>query len=137
MRPLIVILALAVCIACGGDEGSPTGPTTVDVRTFVFQGTLPVGGMKFYSFTVSTAGTIQAMLASLTNGNAAVAGARVEFSVGIPAGTGCRPLTTATVGAALVPQLVTNLGTGIYCVSITDTGSLRTDTGFAIRVLHP
>ena len=136
-RLFLGAIAIGAAIGCSEPAVSVTAPTAVNVSTFVFTGTLPVGGSKFYSFTVSNAGTIQAMLASLTVGNAAVPGARVEFAMGIPAGTGCRPLATAMVGAALVPQLVVSLDTGIYCVNLSDTGSLLRDTAFAIRVLHP
>ena len=55
----------------------------------------------------------------------------------VPAGTGCRPLTAITAAPALVPQLTSNLAEGIYCVSVTDTGTLTRDMNFAIRVMHP
>jgi len=61
----------------------------------------------------------------------------VQFALGVPAGTGCRPLTAITAAPALVPQLTSNLAEGIYCVSVTDTGTLTRDMNFAIRVMHP
>ena len=123
--------------ACSEPANPVTAPSAIDVSTFVFTGTLAVGGEKFYSFTVSNDGTIQAMLASLTAGGTAVPTARVQFALGVPAGTGCRPLTAITAAPALVPQLTSNLAEGIYCVSVTDTGTLTRDMNFAIRVMHP
>lgn len=137
-RLVAATLVLAATCACHEPSNPVSAPTEVTVSTFVFTGTLPVGGQKFYSFTVSDAGTIQAMLASLTVGTTPAPAARVQFAIGVPAGTGCSTSVTAiTAGASLVPQITANLGEGIYCVSVTDTGTLTRDMNFAIRVMHP
>ena len=136
-RLLAAAFLLAVTAACHTPANPVSAPSEVTVSTFVFTGTLTVGGQKFYSFTVSSAGTIQAMLASLTAANNAVPTARVRFAIGVPAGTGCRETTATTTTPALVPQLTANLSEGIYCVSVTDTGTLTRDMNFAIRVMHP
>ena len=136
-RLLAAALLFVVTCACHTPNNPATAPTVVSVSTFVFTGTLTVGGQKFYSFTVSNGGTIQAMLASLTADNTAVPTARVQFAIGTPAGTGCRATTAITTAPALVPQLSLNLSEGIYCVSVTDTGTLTRDMNFAIRVMHP
>ena len=137
MTRAFALLLLLGATACSEPANPVTAPSVIDVSTFVFTGTLVVGGEKFYSFTVSNAGTIQAMLASLTAGNTAVPTARVQFALGVPAGSGCRPLTAITTAPALVPKLSSNLAEGIYCVSVTDTGTLTRDMNFAIRVMHP
>ena len=134
---LSVTMALA-CVACAEPPSTVTAPSVVTVSTQLFSGTLPARGSKFYSYTVTEGGTVSAMLASLSPGLGASPTTRVELGIGIPAGTGCRLLTSAVVGSALVPQLQLSQSPGVYCVNVADTtGSLTGAMAFSIRIIHP
>src|SRR5690349_21351340 len=101
VRPLLV--ALAVCAAaCGSD--TPTSPSTSTTTTTtvapasiseIYNGTLSVGGSRFYSFTVLQNGTVSLTLTSL--GPGLPGDLAVELSLGRPAGTGCAPTSTVNV----------------------------------------
>lgn len=134
---LLCLIAGLACAACAEPASTPVSPSAVTVSTQLFSGTLPVGGMKFYSYSVTEGGTVAAMLASLSPGLGASPSSRVELGIGIPAGTGCRTLTSAVVGPALVPQLQLSQTPGVYCVSVTDTGALSAPMTFAVRIIHP
>ncbi|MEO8678444.1 MAG: hypothetical protein ABI665_05320 [Vicinamibacterales bacterium] len=136
-RRLLSLIAVIGCAACSEPASTPTSPSEVTVGTQLFSGTLPVAGAKFYSYSVNTGGTVAAMLASLSPGLGGSPSTRVELGIGIPAGTGCRLLTSSVVGPALVPQLQLSQTPGVYCVSIADTGSLVSPMAFAIRISHP
>jgi len=131
------LLALLACAGCTEPAGTPTSPSEVTLNTQLFSGTLPVGGSKFYSYSVNAGGTVSAMLASLSAGLGGSPTTRVELGIGIPAGTGCSLLTSAVVGPALVPQLQLSQLQGVYCVRITDTVGLSAPATFAIRIIHP
>ena len=140
MTRLAILLATALCAACG--NGTPTSPThtllETTMTTELFSGTLARGGSRFYSYTVSSPGSSTAMLASLTTSATGPAtNARVLLALGTPAGTGCAAAQSATVSPTLTVQLLRSTTPGIYCVSITDAGTLAQDMGFAIRLVHP
>jgi hypothetical protein len=140
MTRLTLVLVTMLCAACG--QGTPTSPThtllETTMTTEVFSGTLAQGGSKFYSYSVSSPGSSTAMLASLTTGATGPApDARVVLGLGTPAGTGCAAAQFLAVSPALTVQLLRSTTPGIYCVSITDAGTLSQDTGFAIRLEHP
>ena len=135
---LSVIVALA-SVGCSEPPSTVTAPSVVSVSTQLFSGLLPVSGSKFYSYSVTDGGTVSAMLASLSQGLLSPSPtSRVELGIGIPAGTGCRLLTSAMVGPALVPQLQFSQTPGVYCVNVADTtGSLPGAMAFSIRIIHP
>jgi hypothetical protein len=134
---LLSLVAVLGFPACAVPVNTFTSPSEVTVNTQLFSGTLPVGGSKFYSYSVNEGGTVSAMLASLSPGIGASPATRVELGIGVPAGFGCQLLTSAVVGAALVPQLQLSQLQGVYCVSITDTVGLQAPMTFAIRIIHP
>jgi hypothetical protein len=123
---------------CGETPTSPTDDTATDARlTEMFAGVIPIRGTKFYSYTVTTAGTVSAMLGSLTTGTGAVARHSVELGIGIPAGTGCAVSHVITAPPSLIPQLTQEAVAGTYCVSIADVEGLPASMNFAIRIVHP
>jgi hypothetical protein len=132
-------LALAMS-ACGGSDLSSdttpildTGPTAA-----LFEGQLPVGGSAFYSFTVSTTGNANVMLASVTTTTSPGSESSVilGLALGTPLGTDCTVTSSVPASAALQSPLVNNLAPGIYCARVYDIGNLRSPVNFAVRIVH-
>ena len=137
-----LVAALAMTIAgCGGsdDSASTTAPTvTVGPQTALFEGTLPIGGSAFYSFTVQQTGDATVMLASVTTSTApgTSTAAVLGLGVGTPLGTDCTETKSVLAFASLQSPLVSNLAPGIYCVRVYDVGALGSSVNFAIRIVH-
>lgn len=136
-RILLFITALVTC-GCGDGAGNPTAPTTTSAEplTVLFSGTLQPRGTRFYSYTLSKAGTVSAMLASLERGPAPVTNS-LQLAIGTPAGTGCSPSLVTVASPSLIPQLKQDFAAGTYCVRIDDTEGLPAPLNFTIRVVHP
>lgn len=138
-----IIAAFAIALTGGGCNGgaptSPTsGPTAVAVVEKYFSGTLDVGGARFYSFTVTTAGSITATLASVTSPRTGAAlSTPLALGLGVPRGTGCSVGEQIVTAAALRAQFQALVGTGIYCLNIADGGTMSAPASFAIRFTHP
>ena len=140
-RKVIAVAALALTLsACGGSDSSTTtspsvitGPTTA-----LFEGQLDPGGSAFYSFTVSSTGATNVMLASVTT--SATPGTSLPvvlgLAVGTPLGTDCTITNALQASAGLTSQIVNSLTPGIYCARVYDIGNLRTTINFAIRIVH-
>lgn len=140
-RPRCLLLCAALAGAgCGDEAATPTSAssaTAVTSATKLFAGVIPVKGTRFYSYTVSSPGTVSAMLASLTTGTGAATEHRLELGIGTPAGTGCAVRQVVSTSPALVPQLTQDAAAGTYCVSIADLEGLPASMNFAIRIVHP
>jgi hypothetical protein len=139
MRTLMLALGatLAVC-GCSKNQ-SPTSPSTTTAATpttILFAGTLQPKSTRFYSYTLTTAGSVSAMLASLERNGAPVSNA-LEIGLGIPAGTGCAVSAALNSSSQLIPQLRQDFGIGTYCVRISDIDGLPASMSFTIRVIHP
>ena len=136
----IRLVACAIAIgaaACGDSIETPTsGTTATEPATILFTGTLQPRSSRFYSYTLTSVGTVTAMLASLER-NGIPANHALELGLGIPAGTGCAVSTAATTTTALIPQLRQDAGLGTYCVRISDVDGLPAAMNFTIRVIHP
>jgi hypothetical protein len=137
-RPLMVALAMTAA-GCGSD--SPTSPTTpaatVAPATLsqTYSGMLPIGGARFYSFTVVQNGTVNLTLTSL--GQAIPADVGVELSLGKPAGTGCTPTTSVTVTVeSPAPHITGTFTPGVYCARVVDTGNLPSAASFVVAIEH-
>ena len=130
-------MALAIAIsACGEKTDTPTSATSTAPTTILFSGTLQPLGTRFYSYTMTTAGTVSAMLASLERGNTPATN-MLELGLGIPAGTGCATSVASNTNTALIPQLSQDFGVGTYCVRISDKDGLPVPMNFTIRLVHP
>jgi hypothetical protein len=136
---ILILGAMLVGAGCGDEVSTPTSAssTTAASLTQLFTGVMPIKGTKFYSYTVTTAGTVSATFASLTTGAGAVAGRSMELGIGIPAGTGCAVREVINTTPALVPQLTQEAAAGVYCVSLADVEGLPASMNFAIRIVHP
>jgi hypothetical protein len=107
---------------------------TVTVETF--SGTLPVGGSRFYSFTVPQPGMTTATLLSLKQ-DGVDSTALVLIGLGAPRGTECLLLDGRQVAADVVPQVSLTPDPGIYCARISDAGNLTGPVDFSINIVHP
>jgi hypothetical protein len=139
-RRMAFVLLLPLLMAACGD--SPTAPddtsmVAATVSPTVFEGTLDLNESRFYSFTVSQSGSVTAYVASLTLvGHRDALVVPVRLGVGVPRGEGCAITASVETSPALVTQLTTTLSAGIYCVNISDIGSLPGAAVFSIRFRH-
>lgn len=136
-----IAVAALVVAGCGNTAESPTAPTTpstATLRTGHFVGSLAAGETRFFSFTVAQAGTVTAMLASITSPRTGAAvDAALGFGIGRPAGTGCALSTSVNATPSLTAQLQQQAEAGIYCINVSDPGQLIGDVNFAVRFSYP
>lgn len=141
MRRLISLAGiLAATAGAGCTEATVTTPSAIGnnlpMTVEVFGGSLPQGGSRFYSFTVSRTGPASIMLLSLTE-NDAPSAATVLLGIGVPRGTDCIATTTAVLGTGVVPQLSITADPAIYCARIADAGNLTGPAQFSINIVRP
>jgi hypothetical protein len=144
-RILVGLLPLLVA-GCGSDTPSSPSSSSSTTTTVApasvsetYKSTLPVGGSKFYSFTVAANGTVNLSLASLTAPDITDdMGVSVDLSIGTPAGLGCTPSTTVTVSTqTAAPQITGTYAPGVYCVRIADTTTILPEpAAFSIAIEH-
>jgi hypothetical protein len=135
----IVLIGMALAgPACA--EATVDGPTAignnVTLTTETFSGTLPVGGSRFYSFTVPQTGSTSVTLLSLKQ-NGVDSDAFVLLGLGAPRGTECLLIDGTQVRADVVPQVTLSPEPGIYCTRISDTGTLTGPVEFSINIVRP
>jgi len=129
--------AAAIAAACGQDSLGITSPssTASDRLTGIFSGTVPVQGSRFYSFTLSNAGTVELTLASLSLG---AQGSTLAMAMGLgsgtPNGTDCDLTNSVNTVPGLTIQLRTAMAAGTHCVKVFDIGNLTTAANFAVRI---
>ncbi len=137
---LAAAAALATAACGGGDDLSTTtaASTVTGPTTELFEGQLTPGGSAFYSFTVTTEGLANVMLASVTSTTAPGTSSAVVLglALGTPVGTGCTITNSIPATAGLTSQMVNDLVPGTYCARVYDLGSLKSAVNFAIRILH-
>jgi hypothetical protein len=143
-RVLIVVLA-ALTAACG--SSSPTSPSSTTSNSTssiadpsvseTWSSTVPVGGAKFYSFSIAANGTVNVTLSSVS-GDFVPATVTLGLGIGQPSGTECS--TTSTVNASVqtaAPQLTGTYSPGVYCVRVFDVGNLFAPANVTVVVAHP
>ena len=92
-------------------------------------------GSSFYSFTVTTAGTVSVSLSSLmANTIGPASTAVVRLGLGVPLGTGCSVTSSVDTAAGLTTQLTVPVNPDVYCVNIADIGNLTAPMNFTIRI---
>lgn len=141
MKPLacLCLLTLTAFTGCSKDATSVTSPSSTTATTSVpilFSGTLEPRATRFYSYTLTTSGTVSALLASVER-NGRPTTTPLELGIGVPAGTGCAVLAVTYGGPTLVPQIKQDFSTGTYCVRISDVDGLPQALTFTIRVIKP
>jgi hypothetical protein len=143
MRPQLAVAALVALVGTGCGDNTATSPTSTSSTTATtgsttFTDSLDPGGSRFYSFTLATAGSVTALLASVTAADTHLPlPVSLEIGVGIPAGTDCAVTTAQMVAPGLVSQMTVSLSTGTYCLRVADVGELTAPATFAVRFTHP
>lgn len=135
-RGILCVALMVAGAACGDETETPTSPTETGPTAVLFAGTLQPRTSRFYSYTITTAGAVSALLASVESNGAPVTNA-LEIGLGSPAGTGCAVAMSANVSPALIPQLRHDAAAGTYCVRIADADGAPAALTFTIRVIHP
>jgi hypothetical protein len=137
------LLTFALCTAamfCGcSKDATPTSPSdtaTTAPAPILFNGSLEPRTARFYSYSLTTAGTVSAMLASVELNGKPMSNA-LEIGLGIPAGTGCSVIVAQNAAPLLIPQLRQDFGAGTYCVRVADVDGLPAAMNFTVRVTHP
>jgi hypothetical protein len=123
--------SLSSTLPASPSTSTPAAPTTTES----FAGTLPVGGARFYSFSIAVYGTVNVILVSI-GGPSVPADVVVNLGIGTPIGAGCnssRP-TGVSVGSAAVTA---SEQPGVYCVNIADVGNLPAPADFTVKIDHP
>lgn len=136
----VVLLTLTAC----GKDDSPTSPTDTSSSSTVasptitedFVGTLPVGGARFYSFTVVENGTVNLTLTSVGGANVPST-LWVGLGVGVPDAEECSTSTAVNVQAGSTAQVTGTYAPGIYCARVADIGNLAAPASFAVTIAHP
>ena len=136
---LAATLALTLS-ACGGSDLSTPAAASTDTgpTTQLFEGQLSVGGSAFYSFTVTTTGLANVLLASVSSTTTPGTSSTVVLglALGTPVGTDCTITSSLPTAAGLTSQMVNSLTPGTYCARVYDIGNLKTAVNFAIRIVH-
>lgn len=135
----IVVIGLALAgPACA--EATVSGPTAignnVTLTTETFTGTLPVGGSRFYSFTVPQTGLTSVTLLSLKQGGVET-GTLVLLGLGAPRGTECLLIDGLQTAAGVTAQVALTPEPGVYCTRIADAGNLTGPADFSINIVRP
>jgi hypothetical protein len=136
---------LVLCGACSHNsttEPSLTSTSTATTAaaptvTEAFNGTLPVGGFRFYSFNIAVNGTVNVTLNSVA-GTGVPSTVQLGLGIGQPAGADCSATVTATAGSkSTAPQTTGVFGPGVFCVRVFDVGNLFAPATFSITIAHP
>jgi len=141
---LAVAAALATTVACN-QAVTTTSPSTTTVGvtaasvTETMAGVLPVGGSRFYSFSIAQAGTVTATLTAIS-GDSVPGTVVVNMGIGSPSGTTCSGGQTAvqvTGDAGVTSQVTASEQPGLYCVIVADVGNLFSPAQFTVSIQHP
>ncbi len=127
----------AACATNASTAPSSTTPTPASPTvTETFVGALPVGGVKFYSFSVSAYGTVNATLVSI-GGDGVPPTVTVNLGIGTPSGTTCSVSSPTMVQVGGTAQVTATEQPGVYCATISDIGNLAATGTFTVTIDHP
>jgi hypothetical protein len=124
--------SLSSTLPASPTTSTPAAPTTTE--TFV--GTLPVGGTRFYSFSIAVYGTVNTTLVSM-GGTDVPPDVMVNLGIGTPGGTSCNSSSPTSVSAGSAAQVTASEQPGLYCVTIADVGNLPAAAVFTVTIDHP
>ena len=135
IRRELLVFAIVLTGACGNDNTVtiPT-PTTPTVVTDTLTGVLTRNGATTFPFAVPSAGTVTAILASLTPNSTLVIG----LGIGTWNGAACQMILAndrATQGTAVTGNISS---AGNLCVRVYDAvGNIVDPQSYQINVTHP
>lgn len=130
-----------------GCSDSPTSPSSTDTTTTStaaaaptfteeFAATVPVTGSAFYSFTVTTYGTVNVSLTRV-GGQYVPSTVTLGLGLGKPEAETCTTTTSVSTPAGTGPQLSAVYEPGVYCVKVSDVGNLYSAANFAVTIAYP
>jgi hypothetical protein len=128
--------------ACSNNSTTTTPSTTTPSTTTYrerFTSTLPVGGSQFFSFSIATAGTVNATLESIS-GPGVPSSIVVDMGVGTPYQTTCSASQSevqVSGNAGLTAVLTGTQQPGALCVIVSDPGNLFAPAMFTVVIDHP
>ena len=137
-RTLEDALAL-LAVGCDKSSTEPSSTTTTTASRSIesFETSLARGESRFYSFTVTSAGTVNVTLASVVQqGRSAALSTPLRIGLGTPEGEGCAVTDSVEAPPALTPQLSVTMAAGIHCVSIADSGQISGTVIATVRFSH-
>lgn len=138
------LLALAL-VASGCTQSTtvttPSSTTTTPSAPIIetMTGVLPVGGTRFYSFSIASPGAVTATLQSMSGVDVPPT-VIVNMGIGVPSGSNCsgsQSQVQASGDAGLSTQVSQSQDKGTFCVSISDIGNLPAPATFRIQIDHP
>ncbi len=151
-RVRAAVVGVCLCVggvthgACG-DSDTPTSPTDTTTTTAAvaaeptiseqFTGTLGVRGSAFYSFDVTSYGTVNVTLHNVGGVTGVPESVWVGVGIGVPDGIDCSTTTSGNTQAGGGPHLSSVLEAGTYCARIYDIGNLAAPTPFSALIVHP
>lgn len=142
---LFLAIAASLVVGSCGDE-SPTAPTSTATTTTTtvaaatitetWEGTVAVGGAKFYSFTVVENGTVNVSFTAV-GGQFVPSTVTLGLGIGQPSGMECVSTTQVSAStASAVPHLTGTYAPGVYCVRVFDVGNLFSTASFTVSIAH-
>ncbi len=142
---LASVVGAVVLAGCSNNPStSTTTPSTTTTTPAVaaatidetFNGTVPVSGSSFYSFTVGAYGTVNLTLTSV--GGAGVPSTLwLGLGIGQPSGTTCPTTTSIDTQSGTAVQVTGTYDPGVYCADVWDIGNLAAPATFSVAVSHP
>jgi hypothetical protein len=137
-----VLMLAGACSHNSTTEPSNTSTTTdtpVATPTVneAFNGTVPVGGFKFYTFNIAASGTVNVTL-NKVSGAGVPSTVQLGLGIGTPAGVDCSTTVSVTAASTFAaPQATGTFGPGLFCVRVFDVGNLFAPATFAVTIAHP
>jgi hypothetical protein len=129
---------MAVLAAACGQDSTVSPSSSVVAAPQFFTGTIPVGGSRFYSVTLTRAGTVELTLISVSlDARVSTLGTAMGLGSGVPNGPDCELTRSVNTVPGLTAQLKTAMGAGTFCVKVFDIGSLTTPVNVAVRIIRP
>jgi hypothetical protein len=146
LRACFCTLVLTLATAFGCSKDTPTSPSTdTDTSTSTAASpaftedwidTVPVGGERFYSFTVTQYGTVNVTLTSVS-GQYVPSTVTMGLGLGTPTAETCATTTSVSVQSGSSPQITGAYNPGVYCVKVNDVGNLFSAATFGVTVAYP
>ncbi len=138
------LASACLVLAVGCSDKTPTSPTETTTTptaaspavTEQFDGVVPVGGAKFYSFTTSTYGTINITLLAV-GGSFVPSTVMLGVGLGQPSGTDCVTSTSINTAAGATAQVTGNFDPSVYCAKVSDIGNLFAPASFSVSIAYP
>lgn len=139
-----LVLAFALTGAACDSNDSPTSPTTTEATATIasptfteeFIGTVPVSGSAFYSFSVTTYGTVNVTLISV-GGTFVPSTVTLGLGLGVPSAESCAISSSINTSKGASAQLTGSYQPGVYCVMVSDIGNLFAAASVAVTIAYP